>query len=92
MHFEYFMGQCTTRSRPNTARNYPHECEPAGTEALRDKNLPKLLFHATLANVRLKQYPYVAFMSLSKRLQPIFGFEKGRVLPWLQRIATIRVR
>lgn len=53
------MGQCTSSQNRKTQKGYFYECEPAGTDDLKDKLLPRLLYHAILANVKLKKYPYV---------------------------------
>lgn len=81
-NFEYFMGQCTSSQKRSIQKGYHFESEPAGTEALKDKLLPKLLFHAVLANVKLKKYPYVFYLAISRREQlPISGYEKAKTLP-----------
>lgn len=57
-NFEYFMGHCVSNTvRKKSAHVY--NIEPVDTESLRDKQLPKLYFHAILANVKIKKYPYV---------------------------------
>lgn len=61
------MGQCATGNKSSGSKNYHFAAEPAGTEALKNKRLPKLFFHATLANVKLKQYPFVVPALLSPR-------------------------
>ena len=53
------MGQCVSSSPPQKRHDYDYAAEPLGTEALRDKQLPKLYFHSVLANVKVKNYPYV---------------------------------
>jgi len=52
------MGHCV--SSPLRKKNtHLYDLEPVDTESLRDKQLPKLYFHAILANVKIKKYPYV---------------------------------
>lgn len=53
------MGQCVSPSQPPKRQTYSFATEPAGTEDLRGKQLPKLYFHSVLANVKIKNYPYV---------------------------------
>ncbi len=53
------MGQCASPSTGTRRQANFFECEPVGTEALKDKQLPKLLFHSVLANVKIKNYPFV---------------------------------
>lgn len=87
-NFEYFMGHCTSSQKRTNPKGYHFECEPAGTEALKDKSLPKLLFHAVLANVKLKKYPYVFAYAIFRRRQlPISECEKGRTSRCKQKAA-----
>ena len=84
------MGQCATGSKPGSNKNYSFEKEPTGTEALKHKNLPKLLFHANLSNVRLKQYPYVPLPKLRTKPQPSLRCDRARALPWLPKTVETR--
>jgi hypothetical protein len=70
-NFEYFMGQCASSAPPYKRSTYSFESEPAGTEALKNKQLPKLIFHSVLANVKIKNYPYVLH-KLVRRRQLLF--------------------
>ena len=64
------MGQCVSPYQPTKRQKYPFETEPIGTEDLRGKQLPKLYFHSVLANVKIKNYPYVPLKKFRIKLFP----------------------
>lgn len=85
------MGHCASSQKRTNPKAYHFECEPAGTEALKGKSLPKLLFHAVLANVKLKKYPYVFHYAMFRRRQlHISGCERGRTSAYKQKTATMK--
>ena len=72
------MGQCASGEKSGNRKPFSFECQPAGTEALKDMNLPKLLFHANLANVKLKQYPYVTPENIQTSATAYFRVREGQ--------------
>ena len=85
-NFEYFMGQCASPAAGTRRQTNFFECEPVGTEALKDKQLPKLLFHSVLANVKIKNYPFVLIFRLRKRQRLCLRLGKVKFLLWQPRI------
>lgn len=65
------MGKCTSSPvRKKTTQH--HDREYVDTESFQHKKLPKLYFHANLANVILKKYPYVPQHSLRTKQHQSF--------------------
>ena len=77
-NFEYFMGPYASAPTSSKKKNYKYESEPIDTEALKDKHLPKLFFHSILANVKIKNYPYVRKIVDRKKQYLYLKSEKGR--------------